>query len=67
MNGRLVALIDVEDMIVIDTEEILLVAKSKSQDVKKWLKLKRIKENVFLKRLEYITMIYNNKSASWIL
>ena len=47
VNGRLVALIDVEDMIVIDTEEILLVAKSKSQDVRKWLKLKRIKETYF--------------------
>jgi mannose-1-phosphate guanylyltransferase len=36
VNGRLIALVDVEDMIVIDTEEIVLVMpKSKSQDIKK--------------------------------
>ncbi|MDQ5950890.1 MAG: mannose-phosphate guanylyltransferase, partial [Patescibacteria group bacterium] len=35
-NGRLVALVGVEDMIVIDTDEILMVVpKSMSQDVKK--------------------------------
>jgi hypothetical protein len=35
-NGRLVALVGVDDMIVIDTEEIVMIApKSRSQDVKK--------------------------------
>lgn len=42
-NGRLVALVDVDDMIIIDTEEILMIApKSKSQDVKKLVE--RLKE-----------------------
>ncbi len=36
VNGRLVALVGLEDVVVIDTEDILLVMnKSKSQDVKK--------------------------------
>ena len=50
VNGRLVALVDVEDMIVIDTNEILLVMpKSKSQDVKKIVeKLKQEKKKNFL-------------------
>lgn len=35
-NGRLVALVDVDDMIIIDTEEILMIVpKAKSQEVKK--------------------------------
>lgn len=50
VNGRLVALVDVEDMIVIDTEEILLVMpKSKSQNVKKIVeKLKAEKKKNYL-------------------
>ncbi len=50
VNGRLVALIDVEDMIVIDTEEILLVVpKEKSQDVKKMVeKLKKEAKKSYL-------------------
>ncbi|MBI5151158.1 MAG: mannose-1-phosphate guanylyltransferase [Candidatus Pacebacteria bacterium] len=49
-NGRLVALVDVENMIVIDTKEILLVMpKSKSQDVKKIVeKLKEEKKKEYL-------------------
>lgn len=35
-NGRLIALVDLEDVVVVDTEDILLVMnKSRSQDVKK--------------------------------
>jgi mannose-1-phosphate guanylyltransferase len=42
-NGRLVALVGVNDMIVIDTPEIVMIApKSKSQDVKKLVE--RLKE-----------------------
>lgn len=42
-NGRLVALVDINDMIVIDTDEIIMVIpKSKSQDVKKLVE--RLKE-----------------------
>lgn len=42
-NGRLVALVGVEDMIVIDTDEIVMIApKSRSQDVKKLVE--RLKE-----------------------
>lgn len=49
-NGRLVALVNIKDMIIIDTEEILMIVpKSSSQDVKKIVeKLK--KEN----RKEYL-------------
>ncbi|MBU0974619.1 NTP transferase domain-containing protein [Patescibacteria group bacterium] len=49
-NGRLVSLVGVEDMIVIDTEEILLIMpKSKSQDVKKIVsKLKEEKKQKYL-------------------
>lgn len=43
VNGRLVALVGVSDMIVIDTEEILMIApKDRSQDVKKLVE--RLKE-----------------------
>lgn len=49
-NGRLVALVGVDDMIVIDTDEILMIApKSKSQDVKKLVD--RLKEE---KREDYL-------------
>jgi mannose-1-phosphate guanylyltransferase len=42
-NGRLVALVDINDMIVIDTDEIvMIIPKSKSQDVKKLVE--RLKE-----------------------
>ncbi len=42
-NGRLVALVDINDMIVIDTEEIvMIIPKSRSQDVKKLVE--RLKE-----------------------
>jgi mannose-1-phosphate guanylyltransferase len=42
-NGRLVALVEVNDMIVVDTDDILLIApKSRSQDVKKIVE--RLKE-----------------------
>ncbi len=50
VNGRLVALVDVEDTIVIDTPEILLVMpKSRSQDVKKIVEqLKEKKKKMYL-------------------
>lgn len=49
-NGRLVALLGVNDMIVVDTDEILLVCpKNKSQDVKKIVE--RLKEE---KKEEYL-------------
>lgn len=49
-NGRLVALVGVEDMVVIDTEEILMIIpKDKSQDVKKIVE--RLKEE---KKDEYL-------------
>jgi mannose-1-phosphate guanylyltransferase len=42
-NGRLVAMVGIDDMIVIDTEEIIMIApKSRSQDVKKLVE--RLKE-----------------------
>lgn len=50
VNGRLVALVDVHDMIVIDTPEILMVIpKNKSQDVKKIVeKIKQQKKKEYL-------------------
>lgn len=50
VNGRLVALVGLEDMIVIDTDEILLVMpKNQSQDVKKIVEqLKQEKKTQFL-------------------
>lgn len=43
-NGRLVAMVGIDDMIVIDTEEIIMIApKSRSQDVKKLVE--RLKED----------------------
>jgi mannose-1-phosphate guanylyltransferase len=49
-NGRLVALIGVDDMIIVDTDEILMVVpKSRSQDVKKIVE--RLKEE---KKEEYL-------------
>jgi mannose-1-phosphate guanylyltransferase len=49
-NGRLVALVGLKDLIVVDTDEILLVCpKDKSQDVKKIVE--KIKAN---KRKEYL-------------
>jgi len=49
-NNRLVALLGINDMIVVDTDEILLIApKSKSQDVKKIVeKLKKDKVEDYL-------------------
>ena len=49
-NGRLIALVDVNDMIIIDTEEILMIVPmSKSQDVKKIVeRLKEEKKNEYL-------------------
>lgn len=49
-NNRLVALLDVNDMIVIDTDEILLITpKNKSQDIKKIVeKLKKQKKDKYL-------------------
>src|SRR5690606_28633422 len=42
-NGRLVALVGVDDMIVVDTDEIVMIApKNRSQDVKKLVE--RLKE-----------------------
>ena len=49
-DGRLVSLIGVDDMIVVDTDEILMIApKSRSQDVKKLVE--RLKEE---KKEEYL-------------
>ncbi|MDA1079310.1 MAG: sugar phosphate nucleotidyltransferase [bacterium] len=49
-NGRLIALVGIQDMIIIDTNEILmLIPKSKSQDVKKIVE--RLKEE---KQVEYL-------------
>ena len=49
-NGRLVALVGIDDMVVIDTEEILMIIpKNKSQDVKKIVE--RLKEE---KKEEYL-------------
>ncbi|HAV14977.1 MAG TPA: hypothetical protein DCX25_01485 [Candidatus Pacebacteria bacterium] len=50
VNGRLVALVDIENMIVIDTPEILLIMpKAKSQDVKEIVeRLKAEKRKEFL-------------------
>lgn len=49
-NNRLVALLDVNDMIVVDTDQILLIApKSKSNEVKKVVKkLKKDKKDQYL-------------------
>ena len=49
-NGRLVALVGIDDMVIIDTEEILMIIpKSKSQDVKKIVeRLKEEKKNEYL-------------------
>ncbi|KUK79357.1 MAG: Mannose-1-phosphate guanylyltransferase (GDP), partial [Microgenomates bacterium 39_7] len=49
-NNRLVALLDVNDMIVIDTDEILLITpKNKSQDIKKIVeKLKKQNKDQYL-------------------
>lgn len=49
-NGRLVALVGVDDMIVIDTDEILMIApKARSQDVKKLVdRLKEEKRDSYL-------------------
>lgn len=49
-DGRLIALLGVNDMIVVDTKEILLIApKSKSQEVKKIVEqLKKIKAENYL-------------------
>ena len=49
-NGKLVAMVGVQDMIVIDTEEILMIVpKSQSQDVKKLVeKLKADKKDEYL-------------------
>lgn len=49
-NGRLVALVDVNDMIIIDTEEILMIVpKSRSQEVKKLVeRLKEEDKNEYL-------------------
>lgn len=42
-NGRLIALVGIDDMIVVDTDEIMMIApKSRSQDVKKLVE--RLKE-----------------------
>ena len=49
-NGRLVALVGIDDMVIIDTEEILMVIpKSRSQEVKKIVE--RLKEE---KKSEYL-------------
>ncbi|NCN50987.1 MAG: NTP transferase domain-containing protein [Candidatus Pacebacteria bacterium] len=49
-NGRLIAMVGIEDMVVIDTEEILMIIpKSQSQDVKKIVE--RLKEE---KKDEYL-------------
>lgn len=49
-NGRLIALVGVSDMIIIDTDEILMIIpKSQSQDVKKLVeRLKEEKKNEYL-------------------
>lgn len=50
VNGKLVALVGIDDMIVIDTDEILMIApKNRSQDVKKLVE--RLKEE---NRPEYL-------------
>ena len=49
-NGRLIALVGVQDMVVIDTDKILMIIpKEKSQDVKKIVE--RLKEE---KKIEYL-------------
>ena len=50
VNGRLIALVDVENMIIIDTPEILMIApKDRSQDVKKIVeKLKKENRKTYL-------------------
>ncbi|MEK7458593.1 MAG: mannose-1-phosphate guanylyltransferase/mannose-6-phosphate isomerase, partial [Patescibacteria group bacterium] len=50
VNGRLIALVDVENMIIIDTPEILMIApKDRSQDVKKIVeKLKNENRKTYL-------------------
>lgn len=49
-NGRLIALVGVSDMIIIDTDEILMIVpKNESQDVKKLVeRLKEEKKNEYL-------------------
>lgn len=49
-NGRLIALVGVSDMIIIDTDEILMIVpKTQSQDVKKLVeRLKEEKKNEYL-------------------
>lgn len=49
-NGRLIALVGVNDMIIIDTDEILMIVpKNQSQDVKKLVeRLKEEKKNEYL-------------------
>lgn len=50
VNGKLVALVGIEDMIIVDTEEILMICpKDKSQDVKKLVE--KLKEE---NRKEYL-------------
>lgn len=50
VNGRLIALVEVENMIIIDTPEILMIApKERSQDVKKIVeKLKKENRKIYL-------------------